>query len=311
MMKRMLCLSTLSLLLMSMFAFSAPAARAQQAEAPKQPVVYTYVSFFGVPRAQWDAYEKGTVSERKVSDGLLADGTILSYGDAAFEVHEGLTAPTHVAWFTSSSVAGLMKALTALQAQAPPASEISYTMHSDAITMSTLYNGKGGTTDHGFILVQDWTPKPGHDEEFTGLFTKYRKPALDASVADGTLSGYSVEEDLIHTETPGAYTLIAVFPNAAAMDKFYAEIEWRFRITDNGFLGGAIFANAETFSTPAVNLPQYGYSNAGEKLFQSIKPTGGVGLRFMMSKDARTNIRLDFGWGVNCFGVYLGCGEAF
>ncbi len=43
---------------MSMFAFSAPAARAQQAEAPKQPVVYTYVSFFGVPRAQWAAYEK-------------------------------------------------------------------------------------------------------------------------------------------------------------------------------------------------------------------------------------------------------------
>jgi len=93
--------------------------------------------------------------------------------------------------------------------------------------------------------------------------------------------------------------------------EFYAEIEWRFRITDNGFLGGAIFANAETFSTPAVNLPQYGYSNAGEKLFQSIKPAGGVGLRFMMSKDARTNIRLDFGVGVDSFGVYLGCGEAF
>ena len=117
MIKRMLCLSTLSLLLMSMLAFSAPAARAQQAEAPKQPVVYTYVSFFGVPRAQWGAYEKSLSGEHKTFDGLLADGTILSYGDAAFEVHEGLNAPTHVGWFTSSSVAGLMKALTALQAQ--------------------------------------------------------------------------------------------------------------------------------------------------------------------------------------------------
>lgn len=225
MIKRTLCVSTLCVLLMSMFAFSAPAARAQQAEAPKQPVVYTYVSFFGVPRAQWAAYERNAASEHKVFDGLLADGTILSYGDGAFEVHEGLNAPTHVGWFTSSSMAGLMKALAAERASAPPASDIAYTMHSDAITMSTMYNGKGGTTESGYVLVQGWTPKPGHAEEFKDLLMKYRKPALDAEVADGTLSGYSVEEDLIHTETPGEYTLIAVFPNAAAMDKFYAEIE--------------------------------------------------------------------------------------
>jgi hypothetical protein len=225
MLKRMLCVFALSVLLISMFASSAPAARAQQADAPKQPVVYTYVSFFGVPRAQWGAYEKGAASEHKVFDSLLADGTILSYGDGAMEVHEGLNAPTHVGWFTSSSMAGLMKALATLRTSAPPASEIAYTMHSDEITMSTMYNGKGGTTDSGYVLVQDWTPKPGHAEEFRDLITKYRKPSLDAQVADGTLSGYSVEEDLIHTETPGTYTLIAVFPNAGAMDKFYAEIE--------------------------------------------------------------------------------------
>jgi len=225
MIKRMLCVFTLCVLFMSVFAFSAPVAHGQQANASKQPVVYTYVSFFGVPRAQWAAYEKNSASEHKVFDGLLSDGTILSYGDAAFEVHEGLNSPTHVGWFTTSSMAGLMKALAAERASAPPASDIAYTMHSDAITMSTMYNGKGSTTESGYILVQDWTPKPGHTEEFTDLITKYRKPSLDAQVADGTLSGYSVEEDLIHTDTPGAYTMIAVFPNAAAMDKFYAEIE--------------------------------------------------------------------------------------
>ena len=32
--------------------------------------------------------------------------------------------------------------------------------------MSTMYNGKGGTTESGYVLVQDWTPKPGHVEEF-------------------------------------------------------------------------------------------------------------------------------------------------
>lgn len=225
MIKRTLCVSTLSVLLISLFAFSAPPAHAQQAEAPKQPVVYTYVSFFGVPRAQWPAYEKSLASGRKPFDSLLADGTILSYGDGVLEVHEGLNAPTHVGWFASSSVAGLMKTLAALRSAATTSADFAYTMHSDAITMSTMYNGKGGATESGYVLVQDWTPKPGHAEEFRDLITKYRKPSLDAQVADGTLSGYSLEEDLIHTDTPGSYTLIAVFPNAAAMDKFYAEIE--------------------------------------------------------------------------------------
>jgi hypothetical protein len=91
----------------------------------------------------------------------------------------------------------------------------------------------------------------------------------------------------------------------------YAEAEWRFRITNDGFFGGALFASGETFSRPAVSLPTYGYSDAGEKLFQNVKLAGGFGLRFLMSKEARTNIRLDFAWGVNSFGVYLGCGEAF
>src|SRR5580698_4813141 len=153
MIKRMLCVSTLSVLLMSMFAFSAPAARAQQAEAPKQPVVYTYVSFFGVPRAQWGAYEKGAASGHKVFDGLLADGTILSYGDDALEVHEGLNAPTHVGWFTSTSMAGLMKALATLRTSAPPASEIAYTMHSDAIIFLMMCNPKGATPFPCSVLV--------------------------------------------------------------------------------------------------------------------------------------------------------------
>jgi hypothetical protein len=259
MIKRMLCLSTLSVLFISMFAFSAPAARAQQAEPAKQPVVYTYVSFFGVPRAQWPAYEKNLASGHKAFDSLLADGTILSYGDGVLEVHEGLNAPTHIGWFASSSVAGLMKTLAALRSAATTSADFAYTMHSDAITMSTMYNGKGGTTESGYVLVQDWTPKPGHVEEFKDLITKYRKPSLDASVADGTLSGYSLEEDLIHTETPGAYTLIAVFPNAAAMDKFYAEIESLHKTQP---LFGDVYSSTVDYATHRDHLLRILYSKS-------------------------------------------------
>lgn len=91
----------------------------------------------------------------------------------------------------------------------------------------------------------------------------------------------------------------------------YGEAEWRFRLSRDGFLGGALFVNAVTFSSPAVNLPAYGYSQPAQNLFQYVKPAGGFGLRFMMNKESRTNVRLDFAWGVDSFGVYLGAGEAF
>ncbi|MFZ0634589.1 MAG: hypothetical protein WA755_08570 [Candidatus Acidiferrales bacterium] len=251
MIKRMLWLSALCVFLMSMFAVSAPPARAQQSEPPKQPTVYTYVSFFGVPRAQWAEYEKSLAPERKVFEGLFADGTLVGYGEGALEVHEGLNAPTHVGWFASSSVAGLMKTLAALRNTAPTASEIAYTMHSDSITMSTMYGGKGGSSDGGYILVQDWTPKPGHTDEFMDLFAKYRKPSLDASVADGTLSGYSVDEELIHTDTPGTFSLIAAFPNAAAMDKFYAEID---ALHKTNPLFGSAYSTVVDYSTHRDHL---------------------------------------------------------
>jgi len=89
----------------------------------------------------------------------------------------------------------------------------------------------------------------------------------------------------------------------------YAEAEWRFRITDNGLLGGAVFANAETFSRPA-----FSYSNVNEpatNLFQYVKPAAGFGARIMLTKESRTNLRLDFAWGQDSFCIYLGAGEAF
>ena len=89
----------------------------------------------------------------------------------------------------------------------------------------------------------------------------------------------------------------------------YAEAEWRFRITDNGLFGGAVFANAATFTRPA-----FSYSTLDEPavtLFQYVKPAGGIGARIMMSKESRTNLRVDFAVGVDSFAIYLGAGEVF
>ena len=89
----------------------------------------------------------------------------------------------------------------------------------------------------------------------------------------------------------------------------YGEAEWRFRITRDGFLGGTVFANASTFSSPALSVP--GYSTPREPLFSTVRPAGGVGLRFMMNKEARNAVTLDIGAGQDSFGIYFGAGEVF
>jgi hypothetical protein len=91
--------------------------------------------------------------------------------------------------------------------------------------------------------------------------------------------------------------------------EFYVEAEWRFRITNNGILGGVFFANTETFSRPAVNTPLY--SESGEALFQHLKYAGGFGLRVMVNRRSRANMTLDFAWGDKTLGLYFGAGEAF
>jgi hypothetical protein len=89
----------------------------------------------------------------------------------------------------------------------------------------------------------------------------------------------------------------------------YGEVEYRFRITRNGLLGGVVFANVSTFSSAPVSY--LGFFNAGENLFQHLRPAGGLGLRFMMSRQSRTNITLDLTVAEKTFGLYFGAGEAF
>jgi len=89
----------------------------------------------------------------------------------------------------------------------------------------------------------------------------------------------------------------------------YTEAEWRFRITDNGLLGGVVFANMSTFTRPAVSIP--GYTEAGESLFEHPRFAGGVGIRIMQNRQSRTNITLDLTVADKTVGFYFGAGEAF
>lgn len=82
----------------------------------------------------------------------------------------------------------------------------------------------------------------------------------------------------------------------------YGEAEYRFPISKCGGLwSGVAFVNATTANNPTQDL----------KLFESIKPGYGFGLRLMLDKATRTNLALDFGFGEKSSGFYLAVSETF
>jgi len=80
----------------------------------------------------------------------------------------------------------------------------------------------------------------------------------------------------------------------------YLESEYRFGITSNGLFGGVVFANAQSFSETSTGR------------FQYITPGYGAGLRISLNKFSRTNLCVDYGWGINgSGGFFVNLGEVF
>lgn len=91
----------------------------------------------------------------------------------------------------------------------------------------------------------------------------------------------------------------------------YGESEYRFPISKcGGVTGGVLFLNATTASNPVTGSAA-GYSATSLKLFESVKPGYGFGLRFMVDKKTRTNLAVDFGFGDKSSGFYLAASETF
>jgi outer membrane protein assembly factor BamA len=84
-------------------------------------------------------------------------------------------------------------------------------------------------------------------------------------------------------------------------DLAYFETEYRFPISCNQLISGALFANFTTASDKDRNI----------SLFQAVQPAFGVGLRILIDKASRTNLVLNQAWGRHSNAFYLNAGETF
>jgi hypothetical protein len=79
----------------------------------------------------------------------------------------------------------------------------------------------------------------------------------------------------------------------------YFDSEYRFGISDNGFIGGVVFGSVTSASEYETQQFKYWH------------PAGGAGIRMKFNKYSDTNISLDFAASKGFFSVYLFIGEAF
>jgi len=224
-------------------ALSAAPARAQMADDKEKAPVYTYVSEWAVPRADWAAYENGISATKQLMDKLVADGTLVDYGWFKNLVHqEG--APTHGDWFSATSVGNVMKALNALMAQgaaAGPDKSLIDSKHWDYLLVSRQYGKHSGTFENSYLRVSSYKTKHGEGETAEKALNSYIIPRLEKLLADGAIHYYAVSREAIHTDDPAEFDIVVITDGTAGLDKFYESLEVAAKANPTG---GPAFASA-------------------------------------------------------------------
>ena len=187
-----------------------------------QPVVYTFVSQFQVPRAHWAEYSENTEkSFVPIAEKMVADGTILTYVTFEHVVHT-VDGYTHGAAFSSISIAGLTKVLDELRKAGPQAGQVAATRHEDFLMQTSMYTTGGGALAYLRVVCQN--AKPDKPEGYAAMIKKLLWPTVEEQLKKGVVSYVGLDSQYVNTTTPSTRCLVVDYPSAEAMDKWAAAV---------------------------------------------------------------------------------------
>ncbi len=193
------------------------------AQEKSEPILYTYVAEWNVPRPQWGGMDQFAQSMTATLDKLVDDGTLTGYGSADPVVHTE-NGPTHEDWMQATSVAGILRALDAIKEADMASPVLANARHNDEFLRSTIHRYKAGTYQHAYLWVGSFAIKPGHVEDWSQNFKTYMAPELDKLVEDGTLAGYQLDTQLVHEGDTNTLDYAFVTTHADGIDKVQAMI---------------------------------------------------------------------------------------
>ncbi len=203
---------------------SVPAA-AQTQEIKSKPPMYSYIANWQVPRANWDDIDKVAAPINDVSQKALADGTVIGYGSDINLVHTA-DGETHDFWWSSMSMAGVIKAMEQARATSGTSSAaLNNAKHWDEVYVSHYYNWKSGSFKGAYTRVAEYKLKAdAPDDALDNLAQHFIVPILEQALADGTIVEYEIDTPAVHTEAPGVFAIVYIAPVAEGLDKAQAAI---------------------------------------------------------------------------------------
>ncbi len=208
------------LILVAFLVLTAQFARAQQA---RSQTVYTYVSEFQVPRANWVQFaEDSDKTVKPIFERLMADGTILSWGIFEDIVHTP-QGTTHGAWWQATSLAGITHVLDELRKAGPRPGQLAATKHEDLLLRS-VSRASAVAGASGYLRVIGVVTQPGKSDQYVEAIKKYLGPTFEEQLKNGTITYYGMDAQYVNTEAPSLRYSVFAFPNAQAMDTFAAAI---------------------------------------------------------------------------------------
>jgi hypothetical protein len=196
-----------------------PAAVSQMESAP---VVYTYVSQFQVPRANWAAYAEDTEkSVVPIMEKLTSDGAIGSWSTFEIVVHtpDGYT---HGAAWSSTSIAGLMKVLDELRKGGARPGQVAATKHEDLLMQTRTYRVGSGTPAYFRVICS--MVKADKPDAYTAMMKKLLIPTFEEQLKKGAASYWGIDEQYVNTGAPSTRCVVINYPDAEGMDKWAAAI---------------------------------------------------------------------------------------
>ena len=152
----------------------------------------------------------------------------------------------------------------------------------------------------------------GSDQNWQALVVDYRKYVPFPMGSKNILAFWTYDQLILKGNPPNldlpntARDIYNNFGRGYVQSRFrgskvlYAESEYRFGITENGFLGGVVFANVQSLS-----------AQPGTKI-QGVLPGYGAGLRIKFNKHSNTSVALDYAFGQGgSKGLFMNLGEVF
>ncbi|HUX44550.1 MAG TPA: hypothetical protein VMV57_07355 [Terracidiphilus sp.] len=228
------------------------------AQAQEKPPLYSYVSNWQIPRANWPEMAKGDSAEQAMMQKALEDGTLVGYGNDQNLVHQP-DGWTHDDWFASTSQAGILKILAQLYKSPGSTSSVlaSATKHWDLMLISHYYNWKPGASwKSGYVAVASYKLKKNAPDNAIRMISKdIIAPVMEKLLADGTIVEYEIDTEAVHTSAPGSFMIVYVCPEADGLDKVDAAVVDSMKTSP---LSGPLFGSAVDMS---AHRDEIGFGN--------------------------------------------------